>query len=109
MISMGIALMGVDNIVGLTTPVLKILYPIIIVLVMLTLIGKFINHNRIYKITVYTTLIIAVVDVISETFKVTSIQTIMDYIPLSSQGFAWVIPALIAFVIAKLTTLNKSI
>lgn len=102
LISMIIALGGVDNIVVFTTPVLKILYPIIIVLVLMTLLGKWVNHNSIYKVTVYTTLIVVVIDVLSVTFKISFLQNIISYIPLSTHGFAWVIPAFIAFIIARL-------
>lgn len=100
-VSMGIALLGVDKIVGVTTPVLNTLYPIIIVLVILTLIGERVNQTVIYRATVYTTLIIVGLDVLSRTLGIISIQNILSYLPLSEKGFGWVIPVLIAFVISK--------
>ena len=101
-LSMAIALLGVDRIVGLTTPVLKILYPIIIVLVLLTLLGKFVSSSRVYKVTVYVTLVVVLVDVLGKFFNITFVNDLVSYLPLSSVDFAWFIPALIAFCISKL-------
>lgn len=99
-VSMSISLLGVDQIVGVTTPVLNTLYPIIIILVLLALIGEPVNHSLIYKATIYTTLVVVGLDVISETAKIASIQNILKYFPLDEKGFAWVFPALIAFLIS---------
>lgn len=107
MISIGIACLGVDNIVGITTPVLKILYPVIMVLVILTLLGEKVDNDCIYKITVFITLIFVVVDVIAQTFQIGILQRWINYIPLSKVGFGWVIPALIAFMISEIIILIK--
>ena len=96
-LSMAIALLGVDHIVGLTTPILKILYPIIIVLVLLTLIGKYVSSSCVYKVTVYVTLVVVLIDVLGKLFNITILQRLMSYLPLSSVDFAWLTPALLAF------------
>ncbi|MBS5799873.1 MAG: branched-chain amino acid transport system II carrier protein [Clostridiales bacterium] len=101
-LSMGIALLGVDHIVGLTTPILKILYPIIIVLVLLTLIGKYVSSSCVYKVTVYVTLVVVLIDVLGKLFNITILQRLMSYLPLSSVDFAWLTPALLAFAVSKL-------
>ena len=106
-LSMAIALLGVDRIVGLTTPVLKILYPIIIVLVLLTLLGKFVSSSKVYKVTVYVTLIVVLVDVLGKFFNITFINDLVSYLPLSDVDFTWLIPALIAFCISKFFLCKK--
>lgn len=107
LVSMGIALMGVDQIVGITLPVLKILYPVIIVLVGLAFTGKWITSDRVYQIAVYTTLIISILDVIGQTLNVLPLQKIIGFIPLSSMGFPWIVPVLVVILVYKLVTLKQ--
>lgn len=107
-VSMGIALLGVDKIIGVTTPVLNILYPIIIILVVFTLIGESVNHTLIYRGTVYTALIVVGLDVMSQTFNLSGIQKFVTQLPLGQKGFAWVVPVMVAFVITKILTKNKA-
>ncbi|MBU3812507.1 MAG: branched-chain amino acid transport system II carrier protein [Candidatus Niameybacter stercoravium] len=106
-LSMAIALLGVDHIVGLTTPILKILYPIIIVLVLLTLIGKYASSSCVYKVTVYVTLVVVLIDVLGKLFNITVLQRLISYLPLSSVDFAWLVPALLAFAVSKLLLCKK--
>ncbi|MBU3182955.1 branched-chain amino acid transport system II carrier protein [Clostridium psychrophilum] len=105
-IAIGIALVSgvmatkdVDSLVKLANPILKIIYPIVIVLIVTTLLGDIVKNNKVVTITTYTVLIVSVLNTIigltansSEFFK---------YVPLASVGFAWVIPAVIAFVISN--------
>lgn len=95
LISMAIALMGVDKIIGLTLPVLKILYPIIIVLVVLAFLQKWLPSQKAYQGVVYVTLVVAVVDVLSVSLNIAPLVKIINYIPLSQYGFAWVVPAVL--------------
>lgn len=100
-VSMGIALMGVDNIVGITTPVLKILYPMIIILVITTLLESEQTSPLACRITIYTTLIITVIEEISYIGNIEGIQKVIGYLPLSRLGFVWVIPAIIVYFVVK--------
>lgn len=107
-VSILIAMLGVDTIVTLAVPILQILYPIVMVLVILTLMGKLVKNNFVLKATVYTTLIISIFDNLKNIgFTIAPIVNLISYIPLSKQGFSWVIPALIAFVISSICTKNK--
>lgn len=107
LVSMSMALLGVDKIIGVTTPVLNTLYPIIIVLVILALLGECVNQTVIYRVTVYTTLVIVGLDVMSQTIGITGIQNILGYLPLSEKGFGWVLPTLIAFIISKVLSTRE--
>lgn len=95
------ASMGVDKIVVLSVPILKILYPIVMVLVILTLFG--IDNHKIVATTIYTTLIISILDNISPLgIHIKFIENFIALIPLSKIGFVWVIPSVIAFIISYL-------
>ena len=98
--------MGVDRIVGITLPVLKILYPVIIVLVGLVFADHWLIGNSVYQVAVYTTLIVSIVDVIGQTLEIMPLQRLIAFIPLSDIGFPWVIPTLVVVVICKVMNLK---
>lgn len=108
LVSMGIALMGVDRIVGITLPVLKILYPVIIILVGLVFTGKWINNDKVYQVAVYTTLFVSVLDVIGQTLNNSFLQKIIAFIPLSAMGFPWIVPVVVAIVLSKWMTSKEA-
>ncbi|WP_061994526.1 branched-chain amino acid transport system II carrier protein [Clostridium sp. ATCC 25772] len=102
---------GVEKIVQFAGPVLQILYPIVIVLIIITLAGKFVSNNNTVKITIYTTLIISILDTVNglTNGSITSLNKLVSTIPLASLGFAWVIPTFIAFIISMMLFKNKSL
>ena len=95
-----IATMNVDAIISMAGPVLQILYPIVIVLIIITLLGDKVKNNKVVAITVYTALVISILDTVNTVYA-NSIGFV-KYIPLQSAGFAWIIPALIAFIISSI-------
>ncbi|HGG0417607.1 TPA: branched-chain amino acid transport system II carrier protein [Clostridium sporogenes] len=100
---------GVDKIIKFSVPILQILYPIVIVLIVITLLGKAVKNDSVVKFTVYITLIVSIVDTMNTLTgeKVVFIKGILGIIPLSSVGFAWLIPAIIAFIIGTIVFGNK--
>ncbi|MBU3157118.1 branched-chain amino acid transport system II carrier protein [Clostridium estertheticum] len=100
-----IATNDVDSIVTFAGPVLQILYPIVIVLIIITLLGDKVKNNKVVAITIYTTLIISILDTINAVYA-GSIGFI-KFIPLASAGFSWLIPTLLAFVISNMSIKAK--
>lgn len=91
-----IATLGVDDIIAFAFPILQILYPIVIVLVILTFLGF--NNKTILTITAYTTLFIGILDNLKSVgLNIGFINKLISFIPLSNIGFSWLIPAVIAF------------
>lgn len=95
---------GVDKIVKFSVPILQILYPIVIVLIAITLAGKVVKNNTVVRITVYTTLVVSFIDTINilTNGNVAFIKSLLGIIPLSNAGFSWLIPAVIAFIIGTI-------
>lgn len=89
-----IAYLGVDKIIKLAGPVLDILYPIIIILIISTLLDKFVKDDRVVSGTVYTTFAITLVD----TLNIFGLKKVTSYLPFASIGFCWVIPAVLVFI-----------
>lgn len=100
-----IATKNVDSIISLAGPVLQILYPIVIVLIAITLLGDKVKSNTVVAITTYTALIISILDTINGIYP--NIIGFVKFIPLASAGFSWVIPTLLAFVISNISIKAK--
>ncbi|EPY6431582.1 branched-chain amino acid transport system II carrier protein [Clostridium sporogenes] len=100
---------GVDKIVKFSVPVLQVLYPIVIVLIAITLAGKAVKNNTVVRITVYTTLVVSLIDTINILTggNVAFIKSLLGIIPLSNVGFSWLLPSVIAFIIGTVAFGNK--
>ncbi len=103
-----IANLGLDTIISYSLPVLMFLYPLAIVLILLTLFGKaFHNDKLVLQWTIGLTSAAAVFDFLralpQEARTVLHLDTAVsfadDVIPLAAQGFGWVTPALAGLVI----------
>lgn len=100
-----IASMGVDRIVGITGPVLNILYPIIIVFVIISLIENE-PAPLVYQLPVYVTLVIVLIEEGSKLLS--GGNSLLGFLPLSQFGFGWTLPAVISYLIAKWLQVQKS-
>ncbi|MBW9146324.1 branched-chain amino acid transport system II carrier protein [Clostridium sp. CM027] len=100
-----IATKGVDSIVILAVPILQILYPIVIILIAITFLGDKVKNDKIVAITVYTALIITILDTVNGLFG--NNIAFIKFIPLASAGFSWLVPSLLAFVISNILIKSK--
>lgn len=107
-VSFIIANVGLTKIIEYSEPVLMFLYPLAITLILLTLLSKYFNHSRtVYQFTTYFTMIAAFIDglkaspkfIADTAFSKIVIEFGTTYLPLSSIGMGWVLPAIIGFVI----------
>lgn len=96
---------GLDTIVSSAVPVLLFLYPITIVLIILNL---FELKSIYFKFSVYTTTIMALIETLASVLNITALKSIVNFIPLGSAGFVWILPfvvsLLVAFVYDKITS-----
>lgn len=104
-----IANFGLANIINFSIPVLMFLYPLAIVLMLLTFLSPLYNHERfVYVATIGVTFLISIVDglkTLSSTLGVeftwlTPIVNFYDqFLPFYGQGLGWLIPAFVVIVI----------
>lgn len=111
--SFAIANLGLDAILAWTAPVLMFLYPLSIVLILLTLFGRlFGNHRTVLAWTVGFTIPAAVLDLVCALPKdsaaarlLAPVAGLARWLPLADKGFGWVVPALagllVGLVLAK--------
>ncbi len=104
-----VANFGLANIIAFSIPVLMFLYPLAIVLMLLTFLSPLFNHARIvYVATIAVTFLIAIVDGITElsgTLEVdfNFINPVVGFydkiLPFYGEGLGWLVPAIIVIVI----------
>ncbi len=108
LVSFLIANLGLDTILAYSLPVLMFLYPLAIVLILLTLSGKaFHNDKTVLRWTIGFTAAAAVFDFLralpAGTRSALGLNGIIaaseGLIPLSAQGFGWVCPAILGLAI----------
>ncbi|WP_125153143.1 branched-chain amino acid transport system II carrier protein [Clostridium rectalis] len=87
---------GVDTIIELAVPVLVTTYPVVIVLIVMSLFDKYIKNNNIYAGAVYGALFVSIFSSLESIgINVELVTNIINKLPFASYGFFWIIPALI--------------
>lgn len=113
-ISFAIANLGLETIISLSIPVLLFLYPLSIVLIILSMLSVKIGKNEIiYKWTIGFTAFAAIFDLLkaSPFAKSDLVLNILkfpeNFLPGFDLGFAWIIPAAIGFAIGIIIDKSK--
>ncbi len=87
------ATVGVTTIVNVAVPLLVMVYPVAIALIILTLIGGPFADRAVYTGAVIGALLTSVPEALTIVgLPLDNLDTLIGYIPLSGQGFAWLIP-----------------
>jgi len=95
-VSLILSNVGVASIVKIAVPPLIALYPVIIVLVILSLIGRPLANKNIWRGAVIGAFLAGTIDAIrSLGMGGEPLDAISQFIPLSEQGLFWLIPAII--------------
>lgn len=105
-----VANFGLTNIITYAEPVLMFLYPLAIVLMLLTFLSPLFHHARIvYVAATIVTFLISIIDgfkALAETLEIDDfswtkpiISFYKDYLPMYEEGLGWLIPALVVMVI----------
>ena len=89
--------LGVDKIIKIAVPILSLIYPVTIILVVLSLFKNL--NNMVLKGSAYFTLIISLLNVIDSLGI--NIKFI-HYLPFANLGFNWVLPAIIGGILFNL-------
>lgn len=107
-VSFLIANLGLNAILDYSTPVLMFLYPLSIVLILLTLCGGFFGNDKtVLKWTIGCTAVASVFDLLrtlpGETQAFFHLEGVVElaqnWLPLCKQDFGWVLPAFVGLVI----------
>ncbi|WP_419725038.1 branched-chain amino acid transport system II carrier protein [Terrisporobacter petrolearius] len=96
--------LGVDKIIAIAAPILTVIYPISLLLVIMSTFNKCFSKSAVFKCSAYITLLISLLNVID------SLGININFVhklPLDSIGFNWVVPAIIGGLIGKFIIKDK--
>ena len=96
------------SIVVIALPVLMFIYPLTIVLIFLNVVPKKYASPMAFKIVTLTTFVFSIPDFLSFLLPQGSLDSIIEFIPLSNHNMGWVLPALLVFAIINLFNLKKT-
>jgi len=89
------------SIIVIALPVLMFIYPITIVLILLNVLPKRLASSLVFKAVILTTFVFSLPDVFSFIVAPEQLEGIKSLIPLSEYHMAWVLPAIIVFVLVN--------
>ncbi|HEY4537818.1 MAG TPA: branched-chain amino acid transport system II carrier protein, partial [Erysipelothrix sp.] len=104
--SLAIANLGLNQILKISVPILNLIYPIALVLIILSLFNRFFKSNHtIYFNTVLVTGVLSLVHVLDSLKFYT--PKFINQLPLYKPGLAWALPALIVMLVSKLWVMKQ--
>ena len=106
-----VANVGLSTLIKISTPVLLFIYPLAIVLIVLSFIDEYFDRQPIvYTIPLILTGIVSIFDALAElNITIVKVDQLFGYLPLYAQGIGWIVPAIIGTIIGIiLTKLRKT-
>jgi branched-chain amino acid:cation transporter, LIVCS family len=101
---------GVETIIKFSVPLLVTVYPVAIVLIVLSIFDNLIKRRGIYIGAVYGALVVSLFDALAAIgVNISSVQSIIRMLPLWEQGFYWLVPAVIGALIGSVLVKDKII
>ncbi|WKW46238.1 branched-chain amino acid transport system II carrier protein [Myroides sp. JBRI-B21084] len=102
LVSIFLAITGVDTIIEYAAALLNFIYPVTLVLILSVLLfGKTITNNKPYLITLLVTMVISLLRVLVGWFpKETTLADLLNIMPLATYNLEWVLPAICTFIIS---------
>lgn len=102
---------GLSKIISISAPVLYFLYPLAIVLILMTIFGRFFGNARsVYVCGISFTMIAAVLDLLRVS-GAASVQGIVEWaagwLPLYSMGLGWVVPGAVGVIVGLIVAKTK--
>lgn len=99
--SMIIANIGLTQLIAFSVPVLVIIYPLAIVLIVLSFFHNFFKgYSLVYIVALIPTGIISLIDGLNTAgLNVSAITDTLSFLPLFNQGIGWIVPAIIGAIV----------
>ncbi len=108
LISIVISNIGVESIVTFADPILKIVYPIAIVLVIINVFDNLIENKKIYIGATIGTFCVSLIDGLSAMGVNTSVVgDFVQNLPLADSGLGWLFPAILGILLTHLISQIK--
>lgn len=98
-----VSTLGVESIIKLAAPILEVMYPVVIVLIILNMLGKRVKHRKAFQGAVFATLAISAIMALTFVPRTSELATgVLKMIPLGKEGFPYLIPAALGLLVGGL-------
>lgn len=106
LVSFILANFGLDAILKFSVPVLVAIYPVAIVLIMMALLQDLFNFSNLsYKLTVYVTFIISILQGLKvANINIPFLHNLAARLPLAKDGLEWALPTFVILVLVSIFT-----
>ena len=101
---------GVSNVLTISGPIFTIIFPMSVVMMILGLFKKFVPNDGAWKGAVIVSAVMSLFDALNVAqssglipIDVSGIMNVIYMIPFAKQGFAWVVPTIIGFIVGAVT------
>lgn len=94
--------LSVNSIIEIALPVLLIIYPLTIVLILLNILPERYRSAGVMRTTVIIVIVFSLPDALKFVFSEELFTAIQRWIPFSQYDLGWVLPAFLAFVVARI-------
>ena len=100
-VSLLLANLGLNQIIQVTLPLLLFVYPMAIVVVMLTIVNKFVSLSKLgMRCTVAAAGIVSAIDIAAQFFHLDGAAVLIQGLPLGDSGLGWLVPSLVCLVLS---------
>ncbi|WP_134700842.1 branched-chain amino acid transport system II carrier protein [Ammoniphilus sp. YIM 78166] len=100
--------LGVGHIISYAMPIFLASYPIAIVIVVLGLFLKYLPNEGAFKGAAILTLVVSLVETVGIVGEVEGLNQLIALLPLSENGFSWLIPAILGFILGAFMDKSKA-
>ena len=108
LVSMAVSNAGLDLILGVSVPVLSMLYPVAIVLIVLSFLHRGLGRfRRVYPCAILFTGVASVVLTVGGLLPPSGLTSFLGSVPLAGQGLGWVLPALAGVAVGVACSLGE--
>ena len=107
-VSFGISLLGVEKLIAIAVPVLTAIYPVVMVLIILSIFDKKIKYNWTYSGAVVGAFSVSLLEGVGLFGQMTGMVALgnlgkfVQVLPLAQLGFGWIIPSIVGSILFTL-------
>ncbi len=107
--SMLLANMGLTKILSISVPILNAIYPIAIILIVLSMFDFIFKENKyVYGLTILFTGLVSLIDAIAQIGLAKEVLVkLISYLPLYSEGLAWIVPSILGIILGMIIKFVK--
>ncbi len=101
LVSLTVANLGLNQILAVSVPILGMIYPLAVVLIVLGLVNRYVNHS-IYLSAMIFTGVFSLMETINHTFLKDALDGLLGYFPLYQEGVGWILPAILGVIVGAI-------